>query len=119
MKKQLSELLNWILPYNKTAKIEGDRVIIEGNLDLSYNSLISLPESFGNLKVGGVINLENNPIKDPSKENNENLPVFIKQPLSKNILQNKFSSGYIKSMQDIDSLYSSANDDEPPEPLKI
>ena len=50
---ELQDLLTWALKYNKTAKIEGDYVVINGDFNCSNNKLTSLPESIGNLKLNG------------------------------------------------------------------
>ncbi len=60
MKNELNDLLNWVLPYASNAKIEGDRVVVEGSLHLAHMELTSLPQSFGNLKVGGSLYLTGN-----------------------------------------------------------
>jgi len=54
------ELTNFLDKYKKQYIVHSDCVEVEGNLHLSHNNLTSLPESFGNLKIGGDLSLYNN-----------------------------------------------------------
>ena len=57
---KFQELTDFLDKYNKEYTIHSDCVEVEGNLSLSNNNLTSLPESFGNLKIGGDLWLSNN-----------------------------------------------------------
>lgn len=60
-KNDFKELTVFLDKYNQTNyKVENDTVIYLGNLDLAGNQLTSLPESFGNLEVKGILFLGNN-----------------------------------------------------------
>ena len=56
----MKELLAFLDKYRVKYTVEGDEVIVSGNLYLYNNQLTALPESFGNLKVGGDLWLHNN-----------------------------------------------------------
>ena len=57
---QFQELTDFLDKYNVKYNLKSDCVEVEGYLCLSNNSLTSLPESFGNLKIGGGLSLCNN-----------------------------------------------------------
>ena len=54
------ELTDFLDKYNVEYTIQSDCVEVEGDLCLEYNNLTSLPESFGNLKIGGDLWLNDN-----------------------------------------------------------
>jgi len=54
------ELTDFLDKYKKQYIVHSDCVEVEGDLDLHKNNLTSLPESFGNLKIGGSLCLNNN-----------------------------------------------------------
>jgi hypothetical protein len=54
------ELTDFLDKYHVKYIIHSDCVEVEGDLYLKNKNLTSLPESFGNLKIGGSLWLENN-----------------------------------------------------------
>jgi hypothetical protein len=54
------ELTDFLDQYKVEYTIQSDCVEVKDDLLLSYNSLTSLPESFGNLKIGGGLELSYN-----------------------------------------------------------
>ena len=55
--KKLTDFLD---KYNVKYTVNSDCVEVKGNLYLGRNNLTSLPESFGNLKIGGCLHLNHN-----------------------------------------------------------
>jgi hypothetical protein len=57
---KFQELTDFLDQYKVEYTIHSDCVEVKGNLYLYSNSLTSLPESFGNLKIGGSLHLNDN-----------------------------------------------------------
>ena len=57
---KFQELTDFLDKYNKEYTIHSDCVEVKGNLALGCYEFTSLPESFGNLKIGGCLILGNN-----------------------------------------------------------
>ena len=55
MKNNFEELTDFLDKYRVRYIIHSDCVEVESDLRLSYNKLTSLPDSFGNLKIGGCL----------------------------------------------------------------
>ena len=60
-KNDLKELTDFLDKYDQTDyHIENGKVVYKGSLRLSYNNLVSLPESFRNLEVKDSLYLNSN-----------------------------------------------------------
>jgi hypothetical protein len=60
---KFQELTDFLDKYNVKYIIHSDCVEVKGDLRLSNNNLTSLPESFGNLKIGGNLWLDYNKLE--------------------------------------------------------
>ncbi len=59
-KNELKELLQWALKYTTDAKIEKNRVVVDGNFYCCDKNLKSLPDSIGNMEISGNFDCSNN-----------------------------------------------------------
>jgi hypothetical protein len=63
MNNNFKELTDFLDKYDVWYIIHSDCVEVKGDLWLSRNNIKSLPQSFGNLKIGGSLHLEYNNLK--------------------------------------------------------
>ena len=78
MNNNFKEITDFLDKYNQKYTVCSDCVKVDDWLWLNYNNLTSLPESFGNLKIGGNLYLDKNELTSlPESFGNLKIDVYM------------------------------------------